>query len=223
MADPATLSYPKKSHRKQVTLPQESAALAEFFGIMMGDGGINNQWQANITLNSVKDAQYAIYVQDLIGKLFGVAPRVMQRKGRNALVISIASTTIVDFLVERGLKRGDKLAQGLAIPEWIMTSPEWRKASVRGLVDTDGCLYIHKHFVEGKPYRNLGFTFCSYSSALIKQVAQIFEEFGIIAHISNQGRSIYLYKASAVAAYLEIFGTSNERILSVYREYGGVG
>lgn len=41
MADIDTLKYPKKSHRKEVILPKYSEDLAEFFGIMMGDGGIN--------------------------------------------------------------------------------------------------------------------------------------------------------------------------------------
>lgn len=81
---------------------------------------------------------------------------------------------------------------------------------------------MHKHTVAGKPYRNIGLCFRSYSLELISQVSAIFEEFGIIPHISNQGRSIYLYKASAVARYLEEFGTSNERIRSVHREFGGV-
>lgn len=89
-------------------------------------------------------------------------------------------------------------------------------------MDTDGCLYIHKHSVSGKYYKNIGLCFCSYSPRLIEQAASLFEEFGIIPHISNQGRSIYLYKASAVARYLEVFGTSNERISSVYKEFGDV-
>lgn len=50
------LRYPKKSHRKPIRIPAQSVELAEFFGVMMGDGGINNHWQANITLNAEADA-----------------------------------------------------------------------------------------------------------------------------------------------------------------------
>ncbi|CAN5736640.1 hypothetical protein BH11PAT2_BH11PAT2_00030 [soil metagenome] len=54
MASVKSLKYPNKSHRKKVILPAESVKLAEFFGIMMGDGGINNDWQANITLKNIE-------------------------------------------------------------------------------------------------------------------------------------------------------------------------
>lgn len=219
MAPISTLKYPKKSHRKPVNLPAYSVELAEFFGIMMGDGGIGSSWQFNITLNSKADKDYALYVVELIRSLFNIDPHVVMRKNRNALLIQTSSTSIVDFLIELGLPRGNKLLNELQIPSWILEVPAFKTACVRGLVDTDGCLYIHKHKVSGKEYQNIGFCFCSYSPTLIKQVSDLFEEFGIIPHISNRGRSIYLYKAGSVARYLTVFGTSNARIKSVYEKW----
>lgn len=221
MADLNSLRFPNKSHRKKVILPVDSAQLAEFIGIMMGDGGINNEWQATITMNAISDKAYANYIHDLCLELFGIVPAIRQRKTRQALVISLSSTTIVDFLVSRGLRRGNKLAQGLSIPKWILIDQSYKLACVRGLVDTDGCLYIHKHKVGGKSYKNIGFCFTSHSPKLIRQIAAIFEEFGIIPHSSTGGRNIYLYKEDAVAKYLEIFGTSNERIRSLYQKWRG--
>ena len=153
MGDVSSLRYPKKSHRKVVTLPEPSVELAEFFGIMMGDGGIGCPWQATITLNSDADRDYLPFVQDLCLKLFGFNPPASKRKNRKAMVLRISSTTVIDFLVERGLCRGDKLAQGLRIPLWILNESVYRQACVRGLMDTDGCLYIHRHSVAGKQYR----------------------------------------------------------------------
>ncbi len=218
----SSLQYPKKSHRKVVTLPDPSIELAEFFGIMMGDGGINNAWQANICLNSVADKDFVVYVCTAIKKLFGIQPSVFKCKNSQATKILISSVALVDFLVDKGLKRGGKLKNGLSIPEWILGSTEYKIACVRGLMDTDGCLYIHKHTVAGKIYKNIGLCFCSHSPVVIAQICAVFEEFGIIPHISNQGRSIYLYKESAVARYLEVFSTLNERIRSVYKKFGGV-
>jgi len=189
----------------------------------MGDGGINNKWQANITVNAVADAAYALHIVKLIEELFGISPAVRKRKERQALVICISSMTVVDFLVDNGLVRGNKLKGGLAVPQWILEKRSYRIACIRGLVDTDGCLYVHRHTVSGKEYRNIGFCFASHSPVLIGQVAQIFEEFSIIPHITKQGRQIFLYSHSAVARYLAVFGTSNERISSVFKEFGGVG
>src|SRR3989338_1776785 len=133
MADVNTLKYPKRSHRKNVALPKYSSQLAEFFGIMMGDGGINNLWQVTITLNSIKDANYSTYISALCKRLFGILPVLRKRKNRNALVVSLASISIVDFLVDNGLLRGNKLKQGLRIPEWILGNKSYRRACI-GLI-----------------------------------------------------------------------------------------
>lgn len=221
MSDPKTLKYPNKSHRKFVTLPKPSPGLAEFFGIMIGDGGINNAWQANITLNATKDRAYSRYVHDLIGKLFSVTPTMFKRKSSDALRILLNSVTVVDFLVTQGLQRGDKLRQGLKIPNWILARKAYKAACVRGLIDTDGCIFVHTHTVAGKKYQNVGLTFSSRSLELIFQVAAIFEEFGIVPHISGRGQDIYLYRADAVEKYLTLFGSSNERISSIYKKWRG--
>lgn len=221
MALASSLTYPKKSHRKPVQIPPKSSTLAEFFGIMIGDGGINNAWQANVSLNSIADAEYATYVARLFQDLFAVAPAIRKRRGRNVLVVSLASTSIVDFLATNGLSRGDKLKDGLRIPDWILARRAWRLACVRGLVDTDGCLYIHRHRVSGRSYQNIGFCFSSHSPELLRQVATILEACKITPHINKKGTEIYLYRADAVERYLEIFGTSNQRIVSVYRTWKG--
>lgn len=202
-----------------VILPKYSSELAEFFGIMMGDGGINNEWQATITVNFLKDFKYATYISDMCKKLFDIFPVIRKRKETNALVISLSSTSVVDFLVGKGLSRGNKLKNGLKIPNWILEKASYRKKCVRGLIDTDGCMFVHVHRVSGKVYNNIGLNFTSHSPELISQVKDIFAEFGIMPHIGNSGKGIYLYKADAVAKYLKVFGTSNESIVSVYDKW----
>lgn len=223
MIDISLLQYPKKSHRKKVVLPKHSSVLAEFFGIMIGDGGINNPWQATITVNAVADADYIPYVSNLCQKLFEILPALRKRKENKAFVISLASTSVVDFLVANGIPRGNKLKNGLRIPKWILEKKSFKRACIRGLVDTDGCLFIQAHKVFGKTYKNIGLSFSSASPDLIFQVAEIFEEFGIMPHISKRGRDVCLYRADAVRRYLEVFGTSNDRIKSVYHKWKGAG
>ncbi len=186
---------------------------------MMGDGGINNPWQANITLNSEADAQYVGYVADLCYTLFAAKPRLMKRKDSKAIVVSLASSSVVDFLVEKGLPRGNKIQAGLHIPDWILKNRSYRLACVRGLMDTDGCLFIHNHKVAGKSYSNIALCFCTASPKLITQVSKIFVEFRIMPHINGAGRNLYLYSADAVRKYLKIFGTSNDRISGVYEKW----
>ncbi len=115
--DIASLKYPKKSHRKQILLPEESVALAEFMGIELGDGGINNPWQVVITLNAQADFDYSSVVNNLVKSLFNLEAHSFKR-GKNTLVLSFSSTELVDFLVSKGAPRGNKLRKGAEVDIW---------------------------------------------------------------------------------------------------------
>ena len=212
------LQYPKKSHRKLIKIPRESARLAELMGIEFGDGGINNPWQMVITLNAEKDAEYAQAVRKMIYEMFDINPTVRKR-GKRTLQIVSSSMSLLDFLVKKGAVRGNKIKQNFNIPDWIQGNDKYEKAFVRGLVDTDGCLYIHRHNIKGVNYKNIGFCFTSYSENLLNSVASILLKFGIEPHIKNKGRSIYLYNKDAVKDYLHIFGSTNPRISNLYKKW----
>ena len=217
--DISLLKYPLKSHRKTINIPSDSEELAELFGIAFGDGGINNEWQLVITLNSVSDLKYSSYVCDLLRKLFEIRVFTKKRPNQNALVIVCSSTDLVDFLVDKGCVRGNKVIHQIEVPDWIDANIEYKKRFVRGLVDTDGCLYIHRHFVNNALCHNIGFCFTNHSKKLINSVEIILKEIGIRPHITDEGRRIYLYNAKDIFSYLNIFGSSNPRIYEKYREW----
>ncbi len=135
------------------------------------------------------------------------------------MVLVSSSTSLIDVLVSKGVVRGNKVKQKIDIPAWIMANEEYQKQFVRGLVDTDGCLYIHRHTVAGKPYKNIGFNFVSMSQPLTRSVAAILQKFGIKPHIMGNGTKIYLYSEPAVVDYLKIFGSSNPRITGKFAEW----
>lgn len=192
-------------------------------GIEFGDGGIGNPWQVVITLNSNKDTEYAKYVVNLINSLFGINAIVRKRKNENTLQLISSSTSLVDFLVTKGAVRGNKIAQHFDIPKWISGKVRYEKAFVKGLMDTDGCLYIHKHTIKDIVYKNIGLCFTSYSQDLLDSVADIFRKFGINPHITDRGRRIYLYGKDSVIMYLRTFGSANQRIIEKYKEWKGAG
>ena len=213
--------YALKSHRKVISIPPESEKLAELLGIIYGDGGINNAWQLVITLNSVSDSQYALYVQGLLESLFVIEVATRKRPGMNALVLVCSSRSLLDFLVSKGAVRGNKIAQRINIPNWINKKSSYKRAVVRGLIDTDGCLYIHKHVTKSssRVQNNIGLCFTNCSKDLIDFVASILTENGITPHFSKDAKNIYLYSAKSVKKYLDIFGSSNSRILNKYKEW----
>ncbi|EKE15493.1 MAG: hypothetical protein ACD_11C00153G0002 [uncultured bacterium] len=214
------LRYPNKSHRKKIKFPNESTDLAELMGIEFGDGGIGNPWQMVITMNAEKDLEYAYYIKKLIYKLFCVNPAIRIRKEKALLIVS-SSTSLVDFLVRKGAVRGNKIKQCFDIPAWVLNKDAYKKAFVRGLVDTDGCLYIHRHTIKNIPYKNIGFCFTSSSRNLLNSVADIFQYFEIKPHITDKGRRIYLYGKDSVIKYLRIFRSVNPRITELYKTWRG--
>lgn len=171
---PLQLKYPKKSHRKEINFPPNSVELTEFLGIEFGDGGIGNLWQVVIFLNSVSDRKFADYIISLGFNLFSIKPSVRKRPHQNMLVLVYSSTSLVDFLVSKGAVRENKVSQQINIPERINKNPEYEKAFIRGLIDTDGCLYIHRHTTNGILYKNLGLCFTNFSKKLILSVADVF-------------------------------------------------
>lgn len=213
------LSHISKSHRKSIIFPTESMQLAELVGIIFGDGGINNVWQVVVTLSALKDKPYAEFTASLFANLFGIEVVTRKQSRDNTLRIVCSSMNVVDFLVSKGAVRGHKIRQQIAVPTWVNDDGNFQRAFVRGLVDTDGCLFVHKHFVGKKIQQNIGFCFTSYSEKLLQGVANILEHFGVKPHVTDGKRRIYLYSAKAVKKYLEIFGTSNQRILSVYKKW----
>jgi len=193
--DYSLLKYPRKSHRKIINIPKESKELAELFGIIFGDGGINNSWQLVISLNSNADLEYSYYVRKLLRKLFKIKVAIRKRPNQNTLVVVCSSSNLVDFLVSKGLVRGNKVIQQITTPNWINNNSEYQKSFVKGLVDTDGCLFIHSHITKNVLCKNIGFCFTNSSEKLIVSAAKILKEFEINPHITDKGRRIYFFQA----------------------------
>jgi hypothetical protein len=214
--DASLLKYPLKSHRKIVSLPSDTVKLAELLGIVYGDGGIGNKWQVVISLNSVSDATYSVYVSQLIEELFSIKPVIRKRPNQHTLTVVLSSTSVVDFLVYKGAVRGNKLLQLRSIPRWIKDSMDYSRYFVRGIIDTDGCIYLHKHCKNEVTYVNIGLCFTNFSPKLVIDIFDTLRMFGVKGYIADKGRRIYIYSWKEIEKYLSIFGSSNPRIWEKY-------
>ena len=107
----------------QISLPKNSLALAEFVGIMLGDGHVSKYF-AGIALNSIADAEYIKYVARLSKKLFPEAPiSIMPKKMQNYTSIQISSRIIADFL-----RSMDLIPHKKKIAPWILENESYTKA-----------------------------------------------------------------------------------------------
>ncbi len=197
--------YPNCNLRKIISEPQNSVELAEFFGIMLGDGGISNiGFQAVITLHKEDSKEYIPMVAGMIKKLFSIEPAIYYYQNghrKNVANITVSSNSFIDFLVFKGLKRGHKVKQQVGVPEWIKANKDFSIACLRGLVDTDGCIYSHSHKVLGHDYFNIGINFSNKSTPILEFVYNTFTDLNFNPKIFHNG--VNLYRKSEVIRYAQ--------------------
>ena len=202
---------------KPIIIPARSVELANFIGIMLGDGGIRSKYQLFVTYNSKTDKEFAAYVGKLVKRLFGMDHRLLRRKHNLGADIIVSSANVVSFLLKQGLVRGDKIEQRVDIPKWVKRNADFKKACVRGLFDTDGSLYCHRYKVSNKWYEYLKLNFTSCSKPLLQSVHQILTDLKIKSVL--KGVYITISAQSDVNRYLATIGSSNQKFVDRWKRF----
>ena len=195
-----------------VKKPGCCAKLAEFIGIMLGDGGIS-QRQVSITLNRETDKEYIKFVRKMLKNLFGVSPSIYPDPNSKADALVISRTELVNYLTQKlGLKIGNKVKQKIDIPKWVKQKKEYQIACLRGLVDTDGSVYKHKYTIKEKVYCYQKLSFCSLSPSLLFTVFEILKNLGLKPRICKD-KEIKIENTQNVRKYFETVGSNNKKHL----------
>ena len=202
---------------KLVTLPRHSARLAELIGILMGDGHIG-LYQISMVTNSETDLQHALFVKKLFEDLFKIRVGLSNRTDKKACVVTVSSKSVCEFLSLQGIPQGNKITLGVHIPDWIQDKPLYRKAFIRGLFDTDGCVYIDTHYRSKKVYEHLGMAFANQSSPLLSFFKESLELFGLHPTQKTKFR-VFLRRREDIRRYFDLVGSSNEKHLEKARRY----
>ena len=112
---------------KNISIPKKCEKLAEFIGIILGDGHIEYHYKCRggtcmvrIVGDCTKDYDYlTCYVKNLVEDLFNITPKFHNAKSANALYLSVYSISVVEFIISQGLLPGNKVNNKLIIPLWI--------------------------------------------------------------------------------------------------------
>lgn len=200
--------YPGVRVPHVISMPDICPELAEFVGIMLGDGGITNQ-QVSVWLNPYQERDYALFVANLMERLFGILPSIHCYPERSKLLVLASSVHLVRALEQFGLPSGNKLAAGVAVPDWIFADAELMRGCVRGLMDTDGCVFEHSYRVNGKPYSYVKLAFSSHSPHLLCDMQRMLQALGFHPG-TPRADYIWLSRDKEVVAYHEeLVGTHN--------------
>lgn len=124
--------------KKEIFLPHtRTTELAEFFGIILGDGNISH-FQTRITLGT-KELEYVEYVAALMDRVFQT-PATICIRSSGYRDVYIGSVLLTKWLREEGLMP-NKVASQVSAPAWIFERPEFMSAFLKGFFDTDGSIY----------------------------------------------------------------------------------
>lgn len=137
----------------KINIPRKNKILAEFIGILLGDGSIFSfRAHKNRKLISVheitvcgnleKEADYIKnFILPMMEELFGVTPRIKLHNKNNEIFVVVSSIQLVRFLSDMGLKPGNKIRNKSDIPDWIKEKKSFLMACIGGLIDTDGSVF----------------------------------------------------------------------------------
>lgn len=164
----------KVKKEKDFIVLEENSELAEMVSIILGDGSIpETKNRVRITLNKTEEPDYREFVFGFMQKLFKKKPSIYKPKDANAVKMSINSKEVLQSLIDKGLKPGDKKKNQVGVPQWIKRDKENRRGSIRGLIDTDGSIHIHKH------NKRIRIAFKNASLSLINDYREMCETFNI--------------------------------------------
>ncbi|MDP2641285.1 MAG: LAGLIDADG family homing endonuclease [Candidatus Yanofskybacteria bacterium] len=190
--------------RKEITRPRNSAELSEFIGIILGDGGMNSDNQVVISLHRENDRRYSKIVAKLAKKLFAIESALYNRTsiGKEKVVeVVLTGVNVIEFLTSKGLIRGNKVAHQVDVPAWIQARAKLSTHCMRGLIDTDGGVFYHRHKNGGYDSLNVGLQFSNRSKPLLRFVHHTLAELGFTPKIDS--RCVNLYKEDEVFRYAE--------------------
>jgi len=146
--DLSRINFSKFDVKRGLILPKKSSKeLAEFIGILAGDGYINHYspyfYLLEIAGDTRLDYDYLVgYVRPLIKYLFNLNSKLVIRAKQNSMYLRIMSKGLVLYLEQLGFPKGKK--GQIDIPSWIKGDNEYFCSFVKGLADTDFSLSLLK-------------------------------------------------------------------------------
>lgn len=191
---------------RNIEKPSKSEKLAELMGVLAGDGHVG-KYQTSVTTNVETDYEHALFIQGLLKEIFRLPVSLTRIRGCNALVILLSSKNVCDFLRAMGISTTNKTKDQLAPPAWIYSHVKFKNAFLRGLIDTDGCVYFDRHKIKGKEYSSLCIAFTNASMPLLDFVENTLRENKFSP--TRWGRHVRLRRRTDVLRYSKEIGFSN--------------
>ncbi|MEK7579637.1 MAG: LAGLIDADG family homing endonuclease [Patescibacteria group bacterium] len=208
--DIKTIPYLKENYtnKRKLNTNGYSIELAEFIGIMCGDGHVSDE-QVFVFLGT-KPNEYGDYVKELFKKIFWYELKEMAKDSKY-LTLYLGFRELVKLLMSMGLVK-NKVKEQMGAPKWIFENENFMKAFIRGFLDTDGSVYKLRWGTQ--------ISFCNRSVPLLKDTRRMLKLLGFNpSKISDQ--NLYLTRKADLKKFLIEIGSSNPKKLNRLQKWVG--
>lgn len=180
--------FPPRAHRKPPHILGNEKVLAYLIGVGIGDGNLSLLNGRTVRLRVSCDTKYPQIIRTIIYAIKIILPEnkinIVKNKGNCVDIVSF-SNLWEQWLGWRA-DGGSKMHQCVSIPKWIKENGEYKRACLRGLIETDGSIYLDRG------YRMVNFT--SFIFELASDVLWLLTSLGYKAHMYKlRDRKNYKY------------------------------
>jgi intein/homing endonuclease len=208
----------RNSHDTTTTIinePLYCAELAEFIGVLLGDGNSywsqrHHIWQIRITGHRDEEEYFKQYLVPLCERLFHITPKVYFHKKTKAIILAINSKNLSKYLEKIGFPPGNKVERQACGPTWVFSNKEYMKAYLRGLIDTDGSIYLAGKWAQ--------LSFKNSSVPLLEDHQKVSRELGLYAS-KITSKQVYISRQSHISKYYKEVGFHNLKNARRYERF----
>lgn len=195
-------SYKEKELKK----PTMGSKLAEVLGVLNGDGHLAPLKYEACVVGSILEQDYYRHLKELFEEVFNLEFKVFA-VSETVVKLRCYSKNLVEFLhADYKLPKGNKIGK-LRIPKQVYIKKVWLKNYIRGLFDTDGCIFIRR----GK---DIAINIASADARFLSEIKRAMESLNLKASIFQE--HMYIYKKDHVKRFFEIIQPANSKHLKRY-------
>ena len=117
--------------------------LAYMVGIALGDGNLSLMNGRSVRLRVSCDLKYPFLITEILGAIYYILPesRINIVKAAGQCVNIISHSNYWESILGWKANGGSKFLQNAKVPDWIWCKDEYIKACLKGLIESDGCVY----------------------------------------------------------------------------------
>lgn len=212
--DCSKVKYSKYDLQKKIKLPDKiTPKLAEEIGMHFGDGFLSShKYEYRLKGNPADEQEYYdSYIKPLFKELYNI--EIFPKEYTQSFGFEIKSKALWEFKSNvLGIKTGDK--NEIFLPEILkVNNREVICSFLRGLFDTDGCLYFRSSYGYEKYYPTIALNLASKN--LIKDVGEIMYMLGFNPNIYfyRDYATIRLNGIASLKRYEQLIGWSSQKNL----------